>query len=197
MIWERVKSVFQAALERPPGERVQFLNMSCGSDTELKSEVESLIRSYENSGEFIEEPAFQVAAELIVSGKAEKTVETFRPKPAAGVEKGLVLAWLVCVQGPDRGRDYAVRGEHCYIGRAPEMDVRIAGDSKVSRTNHGSVSYNPRNNTFKLRPGTSTELLYLNDDEVSEPSPLQPYDRIALGDTELLFLPLCGDKFKW
>src|SRR5947208_5072599 len=42
-LWERVKTVFDAARERPPGERARFLDAACGADAALRVEVESLL----------------------------------------------------------------------------------------------------------------------------------------------------------
>ena len=42
-LWERVKTVFDAARERPPGERASFLDAACGGDAALRVEVESLL----------------------------------------------------------------------------------------------------------------------------------------------------------
>jgi serine/threonine protein kinase len=69
--WQRVKTIFQAAIERAPGERDLFLVSACGDDAELRGEVESLIASHEKSGEFIDAPAYQAAAEIIVDSRAE------------------------------------------------------------------------------------------------------------------------------
>src|SRR4029079_5228662 len=44
---------------------------ACGDDAELRGEVESLIASHEKSGEFIDAPAYQAAAEIIVDSRAE------------------------------------------------------------------------------------------------------------------------------
>src|SRR5206468_6907357 len=41
--WQRVKAVFDAARERPPGERARFLDSACGADASLRAEVESLL----------------------------------------------------------------------------------------------------------------------------------------------------------
>ncbi|MEY4718907.1 MAG: hypothetical protein RL563_1525, partial [Pseudomonadota bacterium] len=34
-----------------------------------------------------------------------------------------VVGWLVCVQGPERGRDYRIRSERNGIGRGADMAV--------------------------------------------------------------------------
>jgi hypothetical protein len=108
-----------------------------------------------------------------------------------------VVGWLVCVDGPDRGRDYRIRSEKNFIGRSEKMNICIHGDETISRENHAIVSYNPRNQTFKLLPGESRGLIYLNKEEVDVPQTLNPYDQIELGKTTLVFVPLCGEKFKW
>lgn len=108
-----------------------------------------------------------------------------------------VVGWLVCLRGPDRGRDFRLHAEKNFIGRAPSMDVCIPGDDTVSRDNHATVSYNPKKNAFKLLPGEARGLVYRNGDEVAEPVDLAPFDKIELGQTELMFVPLCGAKFRW
>jgi serine/threonine protein kinase/tetratricopeptide (TPR) repeat protein len=55
--WERVKRVFQAALERSPETRAAFLADACGDDAPLRVEVESLLRAHEQAGSFAERPA--------------------------------------------------------------------------------------------------------------------------------------------
>ncbi len=47
--WEKVKELFDAALERKPEERADFLNSACGSDISLREEIESLLAAYERS----------------------------------------------------------------------------------------------------------------------------------------------------
>ena len=69
--WQKVKEIFQSALERAPSERSAFLAGACGGDETLREEVESLIASHEKDGSFIDSPAYEAAAELIVNEKAE------------------------------------------------------------------------------------------------------------------------------
>jgi hypothetical protein len=77
------------------------------------------------------------------------------------------------------------------------MDVAITGDATVSRENHAVVSFNPKRQSFRLAPGDSRGLVYLNDEEVTLAVELNPYDRIELGETTLLFVPFCGESFSW
>ncbi len=126
-------------------------------------------------------------------GRAGKTV------PLVEVEVGVdpVVGWLVCVEGPDRGRDYRIRSERNFIGRAEDMDVCVAGDDTISRDRHAIVSFNPKKNQFKVLPGEGRGLVYCNGEEVDRPCLLSQGDTIELGKTKLLLVPLCGDDFTW
>jgi len=108
-----------------------------------------------------------------------------------------VVGWLVCVDGAEKGRDYKIRSEKNYIGRDASMDICIGGDATISRENHAMISFNPRNFRFSIAPGSSRGLVYLNDEEVGVPEDLKPYDLIELGQSKLLFIAFCGDKFQW
>jgi serine/threonine protein kinase/Tol biopolymer transport system component len=68
--WQKVKEVFQAALDRAPVDRPAFLTSACGSDESLLREVESLLASHEKDGSFIDSPAYQLAAEMLVDEQA-------------------------------------------------------------------------------------------------------------------------------
>ena len=58
--WQKVKLILEAALERAPEARPAFLSEACGSDADLRSEVESLLAFEEREADFIEESAFAV-----------------------------------------------------------------------------------------------------------------------------------------
>src|SRR5262249_17887981 len=51
-LWETVKSFFQVALERPPAERISFLEQNC-PDLDIRREVASLLAGYEEAGSFL------------------------------------------------------------------------------------------------------------------------------------------------
>ena len=65
--WQKVKEIFNAAMQRAPEERSAFLSTACGSDESLRNEVESLLASHEKDGSFIDSPTYQAAAEMLAS----------------------------------------------------------------------------------------------------------------------------------
>jgi serine/threonine protein kinase/tetratricopeptide (TPR) repeat protein len=63
--WRRVEDLFDAALQRTDEERNIFLQEECGRDTELRTEIESLLACEPESYTFIESSALNVAAKLL------------------------------------------------------------------------------------------------------------------------------------
>lgn len=108
-----------------------------------------------------------------------------------------VVGWLVCTDGVNKGTDYRLHQGRNFIGRSPEMDVCILGDNTVSRSSHAIVVYDPRSNVYLAQPGSSKELFYVNDKLVLNPVELKTMDLLNIGDTKLMFVPLCGERFHW
>ena len=110
-----------------------------------------------------------------------------------------VTGWLVCLEGPSKGRDYRIIAEKNFIGRAGDMEVRIIGDQTVSQRNHAIIVYDPEKNRTMLLPGDSQGLVYILDEEdnwdaVYEPRMLEAGDRIKIGQSSFIFVPLCGEN---
>jgi eukaryotic-like serine/threonine-protein kinase len=63
--WQRCVEIFSAALERQPEQRAAFVDHACADDESLRREVTTLLRSHEESGDFISAPAFAAEPELL------------------------------------------------------------------------------------------------------------------------------------
>lgn len=72
--WQRLKEVFETALERAPKERLAFLDQACDGDESLRTELQSLLASYEQGQSFMESPAVAVAAESLAGPQGESLV---------------------------------------------------------------------------------------------------------------------------
>jgi len=114
-----------------------------------------------------------------------------------GAQVEPVVGWLACVDGPDKGRDWRLVSGRNPIGRGEGMAVRLGGDTGVSRSRHAVVSFDPRRGGFTLAPGDGAALVYCNGHEVAMPVQLAPFDRIELGRSTLVFVPLVGERFVW
>lgn len=54
--WQQVKQILHGAVERPADERIAYVAEASGGDAELEAEVRSLLESFEEAEEFLEEP---------------------------------------------------------------------------------------------------------------------------------------------
>ncbi|GAB2022764.1 hypothetical protein RyT2_18380 [Pseudolactococcus yaeyamensis] len=108
-----------------------------------------------------------------------------------------VVGWLVCIEGPQMGRDYRIMAEKNFIGRSDDMQIQILGDNRIARRNHAIIAYDPLKRITLILPGDSQGLVYLMNDAVYTPTELNPYDVIQLGNSKFLFIPLCGENFEW
>ena len=124
---------------------------------------------------------------------AGKTVGIIKKK--IGIDPA--VGFLVCVAGPHRGADYKLVAGRNFIGRATAMDVALTDDDTVSRESHALVTYDVKHNRFSLSPGQGRGITYCNDEQVEMVRPLNAYDVIEVGKSQLLFLPLCGERFQW
>lgn len=71
--WRKVDELFEAALEHEPGRRAAFLDEACGSDRDLRREVEKMLDFEKQSEDFIKTDVFNVAARLITQPREVKT----------------------------------------------------------------------------------------------------------------------------
>jgi hypothetical protein len=108
-----------------------------------------------------------------------------------------VVGWLVCVDGPDKGRDFRLHAEKNFIGRSDTMDVPISSDDSVSRERHGIVVFDPKKQLFWLLPGEASGLVYLNGDAIHSPTVMKSDDFVEVGETKLVLIPFCGEKYNW
>jgi hypothetical protein len=122
-----------------------------------------------------------------------KTVPMMREK--MGIEP--VVGWLVCVNGAQKGKSYELKGRINTIGRSEKMDISIKGDKTISNENHARLGYAEKNNHFTLIPAENKNVIYINGEDVYAPVALTAYDVIEFGESKLLFVPLCGEKFDW
>ncbi|MGC2238170.1 MAG: protein kinase [Pyrinomonadaceae bacterium] len=63
--WQKIKGLFDAALEIEPDKRANFLENACDDD-ELRHEIEKLLASFGETDEFMEKPAVREVASLII-----------------------------------------------------------------------------------------------------------------------------------
>ncbi|MFZ0062930.1 MAG: serine/threonine-protein kinase, partial [Pyrinomonadaceae bacterium] len=68
--WQQVENLYHLTLEKEVSERSVYLAGACAGDEGLRREVESLLAYEDRAADFIESPAFDVAAKILAAGQA-------------------------------------------------------------------------------------------------------------------------------
>jgi serine/threonine protein kinase/Tol biopolymer transport system component len=139
--WQRVKQIFEGALKLSGAERQQFLDRECGDETELREEVESLLRSYEVAGSFMESPAVAQAAESFIE-KGQKLTPGQRVKHYQIVnligEGGMGEVYLAT--DTILGRRVALKVLPAFVSKDPDRLRRFTQEARAaSRLSHPNV----------------------------------------------------------
>ena len=54
--WDRVEALFNEALDLPPADRLPWLHQQCAPGSDTCQQVENLLASHENQGDFLQAP---------------------------------------------------------------------------------------------------------------------------------------------
>jgi len=79
--WDNLKEIFHAALALAPQERAAYLEQASAGNASLRLAAEALLKSHEETNNFVDAPAYQAAAEMLVDGgefKAGQLVAHYR-----------------------------------------------------------------------------------------------------------------------
>ena len=112
----------------------------------------------------------------------------------------LVLGWLVAVNTEIKGKVFTITETRTTIGRSDlehPVDIDLHQDRAVSRGIQAVLAYDPLNKKFFINAAGGKTPVYANRQMVMVPVELSAGDIIMLGETSLVFAPLCCDKFSW
>ena len=198
-IWEANKRTAQEAVSPEPEivpeddmeesrEEVQdVIQKPAVSSNSLQQEI--LNASADNSGKTV---GIWMGAQQETSGKAVSQSHKNRLVP-----DDYIAGWLVCVGGPHYHECFAVCYGRNAIGRGADNDICLELDSSVSREEQGWILYDNLNRKFYIESGHTKVPIYVNDEILLSNSQLQDNSIISIGNTKLVFIPLCGDNFDW
>jgi eukaryotic-like serine/threonine-protein kinase len=74
--WEKLKDIFHAVVALPPNERAAYLDKTCDGNLSLRTAVQSLLNSHDATRNFVDTPAYQAAAEMLIDSAQLKTGST-------------------------------------------------------------------------------------------------------------------------
>jgi serine/threonine protein kinase len=100
-----IKSVFSEALEKKTAEeRAAYLDKVCGNDASLRTEFESLLRAYDNVGDFLEAPVLDSSVSLDDSPVSEapgNIIDRYKLLERIG-EGGMAVVYMAEQEKPIR-----------------------------------------------------------------------------------------------
>ncbi len=108
-----------------------------------------------------------------------------------------VVGWLVIISNRKKGEDYRILSGRNKIGRFNDNEISLSHDEDVSPQEHGNIIYDPSSHDFYLTLGGGRGLMYLNDQLLLSDTKINKDDRIKIGKTEMVFVPLCTESFHW
>ena len=132
------------------------------------------------------------AGEFKTDDLNEKTVSLYKE------EKGVdyIVGWLVCIRGPEKGRDYKLYHGFNRIGRDYTMAVAVMDDLSISKEACLAVVYESKTNQFYAvqQPGGA---VYLNGILLESPKIIETGTIIELGNSTFEFIAFCREGRVW
>jgi hypothetical protein len=127
----------------------------------------------------------------IVRGQAKPARSDYHQEPVVG--------WLVVIGGPGLGAFRPVFEGNNTIGRAASQRVAIDfGDDSISAEEQAYLRYDSSDRTFLFVPNLAkTNVVRVNEDKPTSAVRLRAMDVITMGQTQLVFVPFCGEDFDW
>jgi hypothetical protein len=127
------------------------------------------------------------------NGKTPEEIEAMLKLP----EEQYICAWLVCIDGINKGRSYPLHEGKNFVGSGDNMDIQILGDSEVNLWRHTILVYDAKKCETVILPGESAGIVYWEDSAVYTPKTLTAFSKIELGNSVFMFVPFCGESYKW
>lgn len=131
------------------------------------------------------------------SEKESSSTANYKPEQHVPVNAEPVVGWLVCVRGKHLGQSFNIYAGNNSVGRNNNNRIVLPEDNSVSREKHAIVVFEPKKAEFYIKSGDSNGLVYLNGETVFETKRIEKYDKIEIGATVLMMIPLCGEQFSW
>ncbi len=123
-----------------------------------------------------------------------------KPKNArSNFHQDPVVAWLVIVGGPGLGAFRPIYEGNNAIGRGKTQRVSLDyGDETISSEEQAFIRYDSVDRSFLFVPNLAkTNIVAVNEKKPTGAVKLEMMDVIRMGQTQLAFVPFCGEAFDW
>jgi serine/threonine protein kinase len=131
--WQQITDLFHAALDLDPAGREAFLRNATAGDSDLLREVETLLRSHGRAAGFLDEPAWGVAADLILNPPGESLTGRHLGPYHVGREIGRGGMGIVYAAEDQRlGRIVALKALISEFARDPVRRERLTREARAA-----------------------------------------------------------------
>lgn len=134
--WQQIKQIFEGALELHGAEREAYLTSACAGETEVREEVDSLLRSYEVAGSFMEAPAVAHTefGQKLTPGQRLKQYQIVNLIGEGGMGE------VYLANDTTLGRRVALKVLPTFVSKDPERLRRFTQEARAaSRLSHPNV----------------------------------------------------------
>ena len=133
--WKRVQEVVSTALELPQDGREAFVEDVCGPNTELRRQIEDLIDSYEQAGNFFEDAIEAGAHHAIASNSPAAGDRIGAYELAEAIGQGGMGSVYRAIRADDQFRQQvAIKIIHAGMGDSPELLARFRAERQILAT---------------------------------------------------------------
>ena len=137
--WERVRALFQSALEQPDQDRATFLANACQGNETIQREVEALIAAHAAASGFLETPAFRVASEAVAP--TLKLGDRLGSFEVLGVLGRGGMGEVYRARDAKLGRDVAIKVLPRALAADPQRLARFDRESRIlASINHPHIA---------------------------------------------------------
>jgi hypothetical protein len=128
--WQQVSTLFQRALETDPSDRARMLREATLDDPDLRREVESLLETHQHADTFLEEPAWGIAARLILD--EDSLVGADGALPRARGDRARRHGRRLRRRGPALGRTVALKALPPEWAADPRRRERLRREARAA-----------------------------------------------------------------
>ena len=139
--WKEIEKLFEASIELEPGQRADFLAEACAND-QIRRKVELLLAARGKEPSFIERPALDLAAEIVMHSDAEsrvgRTIEQYQVLSVIGAG-GMGVVYRA--RDTKLGRDVALKILPDEFSQDPERVARSEREARLlASLNHPNIA---------------------------------------------------------
>jgi len=168
--WAEINRLYNAAVEAEEKERAAFLEKACGEDSELRREVESLLRYDKQAQQFIDRPALQLTAEKLAAEPPSLVGRQLGPYQILGVLGAGGMGEVFTARDTRLNRTVAIKVLPKHFSERADLRLRFEREGGQGMGLRAQAVDHPRTHTREAGHEASTHHLILRgrvDDDVA------------------------------